>query len=155
VNPCSTSNSLWRRDLIAEGVTLLEQTLPHGQVGRFQLQAAIAAVHAEALSYQDSAWRLICVLYGMLGRVAPSPAVALNHAVAVAMAYQAGLGLEMLEPLLADPAMRRHHRLHAVRAHLLELSGDAQGAAEHYRLAARLTASLPEQRYLNRRLARL
>lgn len=147
--------SLWRRDLIGEGVTLLEQTLPRGHVGRFQLQAAIAAVHAEALSYEDTDWRQICVLYGMLGRVAPSPAVTLNHAVAVAMAYQAGLGLEMLEPLLADPAMQRHHRLHAVRAHLLELSGDTQGAAEHYRRAARLTASLPEQRYLNRRLARL
>ncbi|WP_422748350.1 sigma factor [Micromonospora sp. WMMD1219] len=90
-----------------------------------------------------------------LSRVAPSPFVTLNQAVAVAMAHGPDVGLALLEPLLADPAMRRHHRLHAVRAHLLELDGDAHAAAEHYKLAARLTGSLPEQRYLNRRLARL
>ncbi|MCZ7429376.1 sigma factor [Micromonospora sp. WMMA1949] len=147
--------SRWRRDLIDEGVTLLGRALPHGPVGRYQLQAAIAAVHAEAPAFGDTDWLQISVLYDMLSRVAPSPFVTLNQAVAVAMAHGPDVGLALLEPLLADPAMRRHHRLHAVRAHLLELDGDAQAAAEHYRLAARLTGSLPEQRYLNRRLARL
>ncbi|AYF27601.1 siderophore-interacting protein [Micromonospora tulbaghiae] len=147
--------SRWRRDLIDEGVTLLGRALPHGPVGRYQLQAAIAAVHAEAPAFPDTDWLQISVLYDMLSRVAPSPFVTLNQAVAVAMAHGPAVGLALLDPLLADPAMRGHHRLHAVRAHLLELHGDAHAAAEHYRLAARLTGSLPEQRYLNRRLARL
>ncbi|MET9301681.1 DUF6596 domain-containing protein [Micromonospora aurantiaca] len=147
--------SRWRRDLIDEGVALLGRALPHGPVGRYQLQAAIAAVHAEAPAFPDTDWLQISVLYDMLSRVAPSPFVTLNQAVAVAMAHGPDVGLALLEPLLADPAMRRHHRLHAVRAHLLELDGDAHAAAEHYKLAARLTGSLPEQRYLNRRLARL
>ncbi|MCZ7475508.1 MULTISPECIES: DUF6596 domain-containing protein [unclassified Micromonospora] len=147
--------SRWRGDLIDEGVTLLGRALPHGPVGRYQLQAAIAAVHAEAPAFGDTDWLQISVLYDMLSRVAPSPFVTLNQAVAVAMAHGPAVGLALLDPLLADPAMRGHHRLHAVRAHLLELRGDPQAAAEHYRLAARLTGSLPEQRYLNRRLARL
>jgi predicted RNA polymerase sigma factor len=145
----------WRRDLIDEGVALLEQTLPRGHVGRYQLQAAIAAVHAEAATYEATDWLQISVLYDMLGRVAPAPAVTLNQAVAVAMAHEPEAGLAVLEPLLADPAMRRHHRLYAVRAHLLELSGDTGAAIDQYRQAARLTASLPEQRYLNRRIAAL
>jgi RNA polymerase sigma factor (sigma-70 family) len=146
--------SLWHRDLIAEGVDLLERTLPRGHVGRFQLQAAIAAVHAEAATFSDTDWLQISVLYDMLSRVAPGPAVTLNHAVAVAMAHEPAAGLAMLEPLLSDPAMQRHHRLYAVRAHLLDLNGDAEGARAQYQLAARLTASLPEQRYLNRKLSR-
>jgi RNA polymerase sigma factor (sigma-70 family) len=147
--------SRWRRDLIAEGVRLLEQTLPRGHVGRYQLQAAIAAVHAEAPTFEATDWMQISVLYDILSRVAPAPTVTLNQAVAVAMAHGPAVGLALLESLRADPAMQRHHRLHAVRAHLLELKGDRQAAAEHYRRAAQLTASLPEQRYLNRRLAQL
>jgi RNA polymerase sigma factor (sigma-70 family) len=145
----------WRRDLIDEGVALLEQTLPRGHVGRYQLQAAIAAVHAEAATYEATDWLQISVLYDMLGRVAPAPAVTLNQAVAVAMAHEPAAGLAVLESLLTDPAMRRHHRLYAVRAHLLELAGDTGAAIDQYRQAARLTASLPEQRYLNRRIAAL
>lgn len=145
--------SLWRRDLIAEGVDLLELTLPRGHVGRFQLQAAIAAVHAEAATYAETDWLQISVLYDMLSRAAPGPAVTLNHAVAVAMAHEPAAGLAMLEPLLDDPAMKRHHRLYAVRGHLLDLAGDGDGAREQYRIAARLTASRPEQRYLNRKLS--
>ena len=144
----------WRHDLITEGVELLERTLPRGHVGRFQLQAAIAAVHAGAATYEETDWLQISVLYDMLSKVAPGPAVTLNHAVAVAMAHGPAAGLAMLEPLLDDPAMRRHHRLYAVRGHLLDLDGDAEAAREQYRIAARLTASLPEQRYLNRKLAR-
>jgi RNA polymerase sigma factor (sigma-70 family) len=146
--------SRWQRDLITEGVELLERTLPRGQVGRFQLQAAIAAVHAEAATYKETDWLQISLLYDMLSRVAPGPAVTLNHAVAVAMAHEPAAGLAMLEPLLDDPAMQRHHRLFAVRGHLLDLNGDADAAKEHYRIAARLTTSMPEQRYLHRKLAR-
>jgi RNA polymerase sigma factor (sigma-70 family) len=145
----------WRRELVDEGAALLEATLPRGHVGRYQLQAAIAAVHTEAVTYDDTDWRQIAVLYGMLHRIAPGPAVTLNHAVAAAMVHGPDIGLAMLDPLGADPAMRRHHRLYAVRAHLRELAGHRETAAEDYRQAARLTASLPEQRYLNRRLARL
>ncbi|MEU8244145.1 DUF6596 domain-containing protein [Actinoplanes missouriensis] len=143
----------WRRDLITEGVALLERTLPRGHVGRFQLQAAIAAVHAEAATYEQTDWLQISMLYDMLGRVAPGPAVTLNHAVAVAMAHSPEAGLRMLEPLADDPAMRRHHRFHAVRGHLLDLSGDTEAAREQYRTAAGLTASLPEQRFLNSKLS--
>lgn len=145
----------WDRRAIAEGVTLLEHVLPHGPVGRYQLEAAIAAVHAEAPTWASTDWPQICVLYAMLDRVAPSPAVTLNRAVAVAMVGGADLGLRLTGPLLGNPAMHRHHRLYAVRAHLLEMAGDLPAAAENYRHAAALTASLPEQRYLNARLARL
>ncbi len=145
----------WRRELVDEGVALLETTLPRGHVGRYQLHAAIAAVHAEAASYADTDWPQIAVLYAMLHRVAPGPTVTLNHAVAAAMVHGPGTGLAMLGPLAADPAMRRHHRLYAVRAHLHELAGDRDAAVEDYRQAARLTASTPEQHYLNRRLHRL
>ncbi|GLY88974.1 RNA polymerase sigma factor [Actinoallomurus iriomotensis] len=147
--------SRWRRGLIAEGVALLEETLPRGHVGRYQIQAAIAAVHAEASTYQATDWMQISVLYDMLSRVAPAPTVTLNHAVAVAMAHGPTVGLALLDPLLTDPAMQGHHRLYAVRAHLLELNGDVEAAAENYRRAAQVTTSLPEQRYLNRRLRRL
>ncbi|MFC7544878.1 RNA polymerase sigma factor [Plantactinospora sp. GCM10030261] len=147
--------SRWRRDLIDEGVTLLERTLPRGHLGRYQLHAAIAAVHAESPTYESTDWMQISVLYDMLSRVAPAPTVTLNQAVAVAMAHGAAAGLALLDPLLTDPAMRRYHRLFAVRAHLLERGGEVAAAIEHYQRAARLTASLPEQRYLNRRRLRL
>jgi predicted RNA polymerase sigma factor len=147
--------AVWDRDLIAEGVAILEDVLPRGHVGRFQLQAAIAAVHAEAPAWETTDWPQIAVLYGMLHDVAPSPFVTLNRAVAVAMSSDAADGLAMIEPLLGDAAMQRHHRTHAVRAHLLEMAGDLDGAREGYRRAAQLTASQPEQRYLIRRLQRL
>jgi predicted RNA polymerase sigma factor len=147
--------SRWDRAMIAEGVRLLERALPRGAVGRFQLQAAIAAVHAEALDAESTDWAQISALYAMLVEVAPGPAVTLNQAVAVAMDAGPRAGLDLLDPLLELPAMRRHHRTHAVRAHLLELAGDTEAAAAAYRTASRLTTSLPEQRYLNRRLAAL
>lgn len=147
--------SRWDRALIAEGVRILETVLPRGHVGRYQLQAAIAAVHAEAPAWESTDWAQICVLYAMLARLAPSPAVTLNRAVAVAMAFGPGRGLALIEPLLSDPATRRHHRTHAVRAHLLEMSGDHTGALASYAEAARLSTSLPEQRYLNARMRRL
>ena len=139
----------WDGDLIAEGVGILERVLPRGHVGRFQLQAAIAAVHAEAPTWADTDWLQITMLYEMLERVAPSPAVTLNRAVAVAMTLGPEDGLAIVDTLLDDPVMKRHHRTYAVRAHLLEMAGDRPGAARDYERAARLTASLPEQRYLN------
>lgn len=146
--------SRWDRSLITEGVAILERVLPQGPIGRYQLSAAIAAVHAEAPTAADVDWLEICLLYGMLDRVAPSPAVTLNRAVAVGEALGPEQGLMIIDELLRDKAMQRHHRAHAVRAHLLERSGDLPAAAEAYRRAAQLTTSLPEQRYLNRRYLR-
>ena len=145
----------WDAALVAEGVALLEEALPHGHVGRFQLQAAIAAVHAEAPSAAETDWRQISLLYAMLAERAPSPAVTLNRAVAVGEAFGPERGLAVLDPLLSDPTMRRHHRTYAVRAHLLERAGRPDEAREAYAAAARMTASIPEQRYLNARLARV
>ena len=144
---------LWRRDEIAEGVAIVERVLPSGPVGRFQLQAAIAAVHAEARSAEATDWPQIRAVYDMLERVAPGPAVTLNRAIAIAMESGPAAGLTIVDGLLEDPGMARHHRTHAVHAHLLELAGDRAGAATGYARAAGLTSSLPEQRYLNRRAA--
>ncbi|WP_280400845.1 RNA polymerase sigma factor [Nocardia carnea] len=145
----------WDAAAIAEGIAILEQVLPRGYIGRYQLEAAIAAVHAEARTWASTDWRQIAVLYAMLDRVAPSPSVTLNRAVAVAMVAGPAEGLRSTLPLLDDPAMRRHHRTYAVRAHLFEMAGDLAAARENYRRAAALTASLPEQRYLNARLRNL
>ncbi|MBF6519859.1 RNA polymerase sigma factor [Nocardia farcinica] len=145
----------WDRTAIAEGVALLERVLPRGHVGPYQIQAAIAAVHAEAPDGDSTDWAQIAVLYGMLDRLAPGPAVTLNRAVAVAMAFGPRHGLELVTPLLTDPAMRRHHRTHAVHAHLLEMNGDLEAARAAYTRAAQLTTSTPEQRYLNARLRKL
>jgi RNA polymerase sigma factor (sigma-70 family) len=147
--------SLWDRAAIAEAVAVLERVLPRGHVGPFQLQAAIAAVHAEAGRWEQTDWPQITVLYRMLQRVAPGPAVTLNLAVAVAMTDGPQAGLRLVEPLLADPALRHTHRVHAVRAHLLERQGLLDEARSAYLAAARLTTSLPEQRYLNARVERL
>ena len=149
----SQDRSLWDRSQIDEGVRLLEAALPAGPVGPYQLQAAIAAVHAEAPSAADTDWAQIATLYRMLDTVAPGPMVALNHAVAVAMVDGPAAGLAMLEPLLEDRRLRRHHRLHAVHAHLLEMDGRAEEARAAYATAARLATSIPEQRYLNTRAA--
>jgi RNA polymerase sigma factor (sigma-70 family) len=145
----------WDSALITEGVRLLERVLPRGQVGRFQLQASIAAVHAEATTYAETDWLQITILYGMLERVAPGPAVTLNRAVAVGMAYGPNAGLAIVDELVGDPAMQRHHRTYAVRAHLRELNGEWSGALADYRRASQLTASRPEQRYLNARAAQV
>jgi len=139
----------WDETRIREGVALVEGALPTGPVGPFQLQAAIAAVHAEAGRADDTDWAQIETLYGMLSDLAPGPVVTLNRAVAVAMVDGPAAGLNMLDPLLEDPQMRRHHRLHAVRAHLLEMDGRVEEARAGYALAARLATSIPEQRYLN------
>jgi RNA polymerase sigma factor (sigma-70 family) len=145
----------WDRDLIGEGTALVEAVLPVGPVGPYQLQAAVAAVHDEAPSAAETDWAEIDVLYEMLEQVAPSPVVTMNHAVAVAEVAGPRAALAMVEPLRADRALRRHHRLHAVRAHLLERLGETEEARAEYEIAAELTTSVVEQRYLNARVTAL
>jgi RNA polymerase sigma factor (sigma-70 family) len=146
---------LWIRPAIAEGVALLTPALASTPVGPYQLQAAIAAVHAEAGRAHDTDWPQILALYELLERIAPNPMVTLNRAVAAAMVHGPQAGLDLLRPLEADARVAGHHRLAAVRAHLLELAGDHQAARASYQLAARRTTSLPERRYLQDRAARL
>ena len=141
----------WDSGLIAEGVALVEAALPTGPVGPYQLQAAIAAVHAEAPTAADTDWAQIEVLYGMLADLTPGPVVTLNRAVAVAETRGPEAALAMVEPLLDDRALQRTHRLHAVHAHLLERAGRRDEARTAYALAARLATSVPEQRYLQER----
>jgi RNA polymerase sigma factor (sigma-70 family) len=145
----------WDRALIAEGVALVEAALPAGPVGPYQVQAAIAAVHDEAPTADDTDWPQVLGLYDVLVRLAPNPVVALNRAVAVAMVHGPRCGLRQLDELATDDRIVAHHRLAAVRAHLLEQAGDVATARDEFRRAARLTTSRPEQRYLDARARRL
>jgi RNA polymerase sigma factor (sigma-70 family) len=145
----------WDAQAIAEGVGLITRTLASAPVGPYQLQAAIAAVHDEAARFSDTDWDQILGLYEHLGRLAPGPMVELNRIVAVAMVHGPEAGLRQLAAAEARPGLAGHHRLDAVRAHLLELAGDREGARVAYRQAARRTLSLAEQRYLESRAARL
>jgi predicted RNA polymerase sigma factor len=147
--------SLWDKAAIAEGVALVTATLSQGSVGAYQLQAAIAAIHDEAPRVEDTDWPQILALYGLLERMSDNPMVALNHAIAAAMVHGPAAGLELLDGLDADGRLAGHHRLDAVRAHLLELAGNHRKAIEHYRLAASRTASIPERDYLMTQAARL
>lgn len=147
--------ALWDGARIAEGVALVEAVLPAGPVGPYQLQAAIAAVHDEAPSAAQTDWAQIDLLYRMLEAVAPGPVVTLNRAVAVAELQGPVAALAMVEPLLAEPGLRRLHRVHAVHGHLLLAAGRPQRAREAFALAASLATSIPEQRYLNGRVADL
>jgi RNA polymerase sigma factor (sigma-70 family) len=147
--------SRWSRESIREGVALVSETLPRARVGPYQLQAAIAAVHAEAARAQDTDWAEILALYGLLERISPNPMVTLNRVVALAMVRGPQAALDLLGSLEADDRLAGHHRLDAVRAHLLELAGDHRAARASYRRAARRTTSLPERRYLETRAARL
>jgi predicted RNA polymerase sigma factor len=147
--------TLWDRDLIAEGVALVTETLSRGSIGAYQLQAAIAAVHDEAPRAEDTDWPQILALYGLLKRMSDNPMVALNHAIAAAMVDGPPAGLALLKELDADGRMAGHYRLDAVRAHLLEMAGDHEAAVAHYRAAAGRTASVPERDYLTTRAARL
>ena len=147
--------SLWDTQQINEGVELISVTLPKGRVGPYQLQAAIAAVHDEAVRAEDTDWPQILALYDLLRRMSDNPMVTLNHAIATAMVHGPGHGLELLDALKNDARIANHHRLDTVRAHLLELAGDPAGAITHYRAAAAKTASLPERNYLLKQAARL
>ncbi len=149
------NRSSWDRVEIAEGTELLTLALSKGAVGLYQLQAAIAAVHDEAARAEDTDWPQILALYELLLRVAPSPMVTLNHAIAVAMVHGPERGLERLKALDTDERMAGHYRLDAVRGHLFEMLGDFERAARHYRAAAARTTSLPEQNYLMTQAARI
>jgi RNA polymerase sigma factor (sigma-70 family) len=147
--------SRWDRAAIAEGVTLVTAALSSGAVGPYQLQAAIAAVHDEAPSVEETDWEEILGLYGLLVDMTDSPMAALNHAVALAMVYGPAAGLERLDALAGDPRIADQHRLDAVRGHLFERAGDREAAARCYERAAGRTASVRERDYLRLRAARL
>ncbi|MEH0828559.1 MULTISPECIES: RNA polymerase sigma factor [unclassified Micromonospora] len=147
--------SRWRADQIAEGVALVSAVLPRGDIGPYQVQAAIAAVHDEAPSAEETDWPQIEALYGVLTGLSDNPVVALNHAVAVAMARGAPVGLDLLAGLADDPRLAGDARLPAARAHLLERTGDLDAARSAYEEAARRSMNLPQQRYLYGRAARL
>jgi RNA polymerase sigma factor (sigma-70 family) len=143
----------WNAVEIAEGIALVTDALARAPLGPYQVQAAIAAVHAEAVEAGETDWPQIVALYRLLERIAPNPMVTLNHAVAVAMVDGPQAGLALLATL--DDPLAESHRLVAVRAHLLELAGDVGAARDAYREAARRTTSLPEQRHLEGRAAKL
>jgi RNA polymerase sigma factor (sigma-70 family) len=145
--------SRWDRGQIEQGVALISAALPRGPTGPYQLQAAIAAIHSEARTAQDTDWPQILAIYELLERLESSPIVTLNRAVAVAMVDGPGAGLALLATLDADDRLADHHRLAAVRAHLLELAGERGQALSQFREAARRTTSAPERRYLERRAA--
>ncbi len=150
--------TLWDADEIAEGVALVTGSLASKPLGPYQVQAAIAAVHDEAERVEDTDWRQILALYGVLQRIAPGPMVALNRTVALAMVEgpEAGLdALDALDALSIDDRVSASHRLESVRAHLLEMNGDTEAARNAYVDAARRAVSIPERRYLISRAARL
>jgi RNA polymerase sigma factor (sigma-70 family) len=144
---------LWDKALTAEGTALITAAMRRRQVGPYQLQAAIAALHNGAPSYAETDWPQIAALYAWLERLTPTPPVKLSRAVAVAMAYGPRRGIVLLDSLADDPLIRLRER--AVRAHLLELDGDTQRAAELFREAATLTDNLAERRYLEGRAQHL
>jgi RNA polymerase sigma factor (sigma-70 family) len=145
----------WDADAIRAGLALVAATLPHGPVGPYQVQAAIAAVHAEAPRAADTDWPQILSLYDLLSVLAPNPMVTLNRVVALAMVHGPRAALDLLASLDTDPQLAGHHRVDAVRAHLLDMAGDRGAARAAYQQAARKTTSVPEQRYLSARAARL
>ena len=147
--------SLWDRGLIAEGTGLVTEALTGGPAGWYAIQAAVAAVHDEAPSAEQTDWPQILALYDALKGVSDNPMVALNHAVAAAMVHGPAAGLELLDGLDRDRRLAGHYRLDAVRGHLLERAGNRAGALAHYRAAAEGTASLPERNYLLTKAARL
>jgi RNA polymerase sigma factor (sigma-70 family) len=145
--------SRWDGAMIDEGLALITEALPKGPTGPYQVQAAINAVHDEAKDAADTDWAQILALYGVLERLSDNPMVHLNHAIAAAMVHGPERGLELLAPL-ADK-LSDHHRWHAVRAHLLEMSGDEAAALAEYRQAANKTTSVPERDYLLHRATEL
>ncbi|GAA3614438.1 sigma factor-like helix-turn-helix DNA-binding protein [Nonomuraea rosea] len=145
----------WDRDRIEEGLALLDATLGRFSVGTYQVQAAIAALHDEAATAAETDWKQILALYDVLERVDPRPAVTLNRAVAVGAVLGPRAALALLGTLDPDSAVARGHRLHSVRAHLLEQIGDRAAARDAYARAARGTRSLQERQYLLKQVARL
>ncbi len=147
--------SRWNRDQIDEGLALVTGALTHALLGPYQIQAAIAAVHAEAPTAGDTDWPQILSLYNLLDHITPSPVVTLNRTVAMAMVHGPEDALDLLATLESDERMAEHHRLAAVRAYLHELNGACGAAITEYRRAACRATSLPERRYLEARAAQL
>jgi RNA polymerase sigma factor (sigma-70 family) len=147
--------TLWDKSLIDQGVELITGALSSAPLGPYQLQAAIAAVHADAPSAEATDWPQILGLYNLLQQASPGAMVDLGRAVAMAMVMGPRAGLCELAVAERDPALARHYRLNAVRAHLLELAGEPEAARTEYLTAAERTTSIPEQRYLASRGARL
>ena len=147
--------SLWDRGQIDEGLTLVEEALRIGRIGPYQLQAAIAALHAAALCSAATDWAQIAALYDELARVNPTPVVLLNGAVAVGMSEGPGRGLRLIDKLGASGALDRYHLFHAARADMLRRLGSRTAAADAYRRALALTANDIERTFLERRLAAL
>jgi predicted RNA polymerase sigma factor len=145
--------SRWDRGLISEGVALITAALRRGRVGEYQIQAAIAAVHDQAARHADTNWAELVSLYSLLERMTGNPMVRLNRAVAEAMANGPSAGLGLLDGLERD--LGDHHRLHSVRAHLLEMTGDSGAAIAEFKAAAARTLNLREQQYLTTQAARL
>ena len=147
--------SWWNRDLIREGITLVEQALASKRIGPYTLQAAIAAVHAEASSAGETDWAQIVALYDLLMRADPSPIIELNRAVAVAMRDGPAKGLELVDALMERGELAQYHLAHATRADLcLRLGRDADARVSYQRALA-LAKQEPEQRFLEKRLAEL
>jgi RNA polymerase sigma-70 factor (ECF subfamily) len=147
--------SLWRHDQIAEGKRLVERALRMRELGPYQLQAAIAAVHAEAKTADETDWPQIAALYAELARLAPSPVVALNHAVAVAMGRGYAKGLEMIDRLGASGELQTYYLFHAARADLLRRLERRAEARDAYGKALALVSNRVEQAYLRRRVTEL
>ncbi len=147
--------SLWDQERIGEGLAKLERAVRLRDPREYQLQAAITALQIQAPDAEATDWAQIAELYGALGRLNPSPVVELNRAVAVGLAAGPAAGLELLEPLLADPALERYQPLYAAHAELLSRSGDAEGAARAYERAIALSANAVERAELERRLGAL
>jgi predicted RNA polymerase sigma factor len=155
VSLAQQDRSLWDQQQISEGVALLSAALTQGSIGPYQLQAAIAAIHDEATRSADTDWPQILALYELLSRMSDNPMITLNQTVAVAMVHGPSRGLALLRGLDSDPSLHDHHRLCAVRAHLLEMAGYYSEAITQFRLAAHRATSVPERNYLILQAARL
>jgi predicted RNA polymerase sigma factor len=153
VSLAEQDRSLWDRGRIAEGTALLNSAMGMAPPGEYRIQAAIAAVHDRAATAGETDWPQILALYGLLEQVTDNPVVTLNRAVATAMAEGPEAGLAVVDEV--GERLAGHYRLHAVRAHLLEMAGDVEGARDQYRIAAARATNLRERHYLTAQAARL
>jgi RNA polymerase sigma-70 factor (ECF subfamily) len=147
------NRALWHTEQIIEGTRLVERALGRRNLGPFQLQAAIAAVHAEAATASQTDWRQIAALYDLLAAIQPSPVVSLNHAVAIAMSESLERGLAMIDALVSGNELEPYHLTHAARADLLRRMQRPREALESYHRALALSRNAVERRYLQRRIA--
>jgi RNA polymerase sigma factor (sigma-70 family) len=146
--------TVWDQTLITEGIALVSAAFSQSPAGYYQLQAAIAAVHDEAGTVEDTDWPQILALYTALESITDNPMVKLNRAIAVAMVESPEVAMNLLAGLDDDPRIAGHYRLDAVRGHLQEMAGDLEGAVRHYQAASERTSSLPERNYLLTKAAR-